>query len=567
MITDFLIVGSGIAGLSLALKLSELGKVAIITKKQKAESNTNYAQGGVAAVLDENDNFELHTADTLECGAGLCDVEAVKKIVFKGPKSINELIELGANFSKENGELMLGKEGGHSRNRIIHSKDITGKEIERALLNKIGKNDNVDVYEYYFAIDLLTEKNLKRSGKKGNKCFGIYALNVKNYKVEKIIAGKTIIATGGAGQVYLHTTNPAIATGDGVAMGYRAGCEIANMEFIQFHPTTLYEANKNESSSQVFLISEAVRGAGAVLKTLKGKEFMQKYDRRKSLAPRDIVARAIDNEMKKSGEPYVCLDLKNIGTEKIKNEFPNIYKYCMSVGIDITKEMIPVVPAAHYSCGGIKTDLHGRTNLENLYASGEVAMTGVHGANRLASNSLLEAMVFSNAIYEDVKRETLDEGRELPASRQGRSNVKRQSSHKNRKSKIENQKRELRKIYDNVYDWNEEGTENTDEWILISHNKKEIKEIMSDYVGIVRNTIRLERAYRRMKMMKDEIRDFYTKTKVNVELLELRNLVTVAFLIIVSAMIRKESRGLHYMLDYPKKDDKNFLKDTMIVDN
>ncbi|MEO8210660.1 MAG: L-aspartate oxidase [bacterium] len=544
MITDFLIVGSGIAGLSLALKLSELGKVAIITKKQKAESNTNYAQGGVAAVLDENDNFELHTADTLECGAGLCDVEAVKKIVFNGPKSINELIELGANFSKENGELMLGKEGGHSRNRIIHSKDVTGKEIERALLHKIAMNDNVEIYEYYFAIDLLTEKNLRRPGKEEKKCFGIYGLNVKSNKVEKLVAGKTIIATGGAGQVYLHTTNPAIATGDGVAMGYRAGCEIANMEFIQFHPTTLYEASKNEFSSQVFLISEAVRGAGAVLKTIKGKEFMQKYDRRKSLAPRDIVARAIDNEMKKSGDTFVCLDLENIGEEKIKKEFPNIYKYCMNVGIDITKEMIPVVPAAHYSCGGIKTDLHGKTNIENLYASGEVTMTGVHGANRLASNSLLEAMVFSNAIYEDVKRQM--------------SNVKRQTENKNRK-------KELRKIYDNVYNWNEEGTENTEEWILISHNRREIKEIMSDYVGIVRNTIRLERAYRRAKMMKDEIRDFYIKTKVNVELLELRNLVTVAYLIIVSAMKRKESRGLHYMLDFPKTDDKNFLKDTIIV--
>jgi L-aspartate oxidase len=317
----------------------------------------------------------------------------------------------------------------------------------------------------------------------------------------------------------------------------------------------LYEQERSDLPSQVFLITEAVRGAGAVLRTIKGKEFMQKYDRRKSLAPRDIVARAIDNEMKKSGDPYVCLDLKNIGEERIKKEFPNIYKYCLSKGIDITKEMIPVVPAAHYSCGGIKTDLYGRTNLKNLYASGEVAMTGVHGANRLASNSLLEAMVFSNAIYEDVRRETQDVKRET-------SNVKRQMSIV--KTKIN---KELKKVYDNVYDWNEEGTENTEEWILISHNKKEIKEIMSDYVGIVRNTIRLERALRRVKMMKDEIRDFYEKTKVNVELLELRNLVTVAYLIIVSAMKRKESRGLHYMLDFPKRDDKNFLKDTVIVNS
>lgn len=553
MITDFLIIGSGIAGLSLALKLSELGKVAVITKKQKAESNTNYAQGGVAAVMDKNDNFELHIADTLDCGAGLCNAEAVKKIVYEGPARINELIELGTNFSKEQGELLLGKEGGHSRNRIIHSKDLTGKEIERALLNKIGKNKNINIFEFYFAIDLLTGKNIKKKSKIGNKCFGIYALNVKTNKVEKIIAGKTILATGGAGQVYMHTTNPAIATGDGIAMGYRAGCKIANMEFIQFHPTTFYEADINESSSQVFLISEAVRGAGAVLKTIKGKEFMQIYDKRKSLAPRDIVARAIDNEMKKSGDPYVCLDLSNIGGEKIKKEFPNIYKYCLSKGIDITKHMIPVVPSAHYSCGGIATDLEGRTNIENLYASGEVTMTGVHGANRLASNSLLEAMVFSEAIYNNVKRET--------------ENVKRQTSDVKRQTSdvIVKKNKELKKNFDNIYDWNEEGTENTEEWILISHNKREIKEIMSDYVGIVRNTIRLERAYRRVKMMKDEIRDFYVKTKVNVELLELRNLVTVAYLIIISAMKRKESRGLHYMLDYPKRDDKHFIRDTVIV--
>ncbi|MDQ3193364.1 MAG: FAD-binding protein, partial [Bacteroidota bacterium] len=314
-----------------------------------------------------------------------------------------------------------------------------------------------------------------------------------------------------------------------------------------FHPTTLYEAEKNNTSSQVFLITEAVRGAGAVLKTMRGKEFMQKYDRRKSLAPRDIVARAIDNEMKKSGDPYVCLDLKSIGEEKIKNDFPNIYKYCLSKGIDISKEMIPVVPAAHYSCGGIMTDLNGRTKLTNLFASGEVTMTGVHGANRLASNSLLEAMVFSNAIFMDIANSHRREAK---------------SEALNRK-----EKKELNRIYDNIYNWDEEGTENTEEWILISHNKKEIKEIMSDYVGIVRNTLRLERAYRRVKMMKDEIDDFYRKTKVSVDLLELRNLVTVSYLIILSAMQRKESRGLHYMLDFPERDDKKFLKDTIVVKN
>lgn len=536
MITDYLIVGSGIAGLSLAINLSELGTVSVITKKRKADSNTNYAQGGIASVTAQDDDFELHIKDTIECGAGLCNEDAVRKIVYEGPEMIKELINFGTNFTKENGMLMLGKEGGHSRNRIIHSKDLTGKEIERALLNSISKNKKIKIYEYYFAIDLLTEKNLKKKYNSTKKCFGIYALNVLNGKVEKIIAGKTILATGGAGQVYLHTTNPAIATGDGIAIGYRAGCKVANMEFIQFHPTAFYDPERSDTQEQVFLITEAVRGAGAVLKTMKGKEFMQKYDKRKSLAPRDIVARAIDNEMKKSGDPFVCLDLKNIGNEKIKKEFPNIYKYCLSKGIDITKEMIPVVPAAHYSCGGLVTDLHGKTNIENLYASGEVAMTGVHGANRLASNSLLEAMVFSNAIYEDLKGKT--------------GFAKRQPDRE--------------KIYDNIYDWSEEGIENNEEWILISHNKKEIKEIMSDYVGIVRNTIRLERALRRIKMMMEEIKDFYEKTKVSVELLELRNLVTVAYLIIISAMKRKESRGLHFMLDFPDSDNENYLKDTII---
>lgn len=537
MITDFLIIGSGIAGLSLALKLSRLGNVVIITKKKKAESNTNYAQGGIAAVMDLNDSFDLHIKDTLDCGAGLCKPESVRKIVYEGPESIAELIEKGARFSKEKGILKLGKEGGHSRSRIIHSKDLTGKEIERAYLAKIAASRNIKICEYYFAIDLLTEKNLKRKSGTKNNCYGIYALNIKTNKVEKIISRKTILASGGAGQVYMHTTNPGIATGDGIAMGYRAGCCISNMEFIQFHPTSFYDAEPEENSAQVFLISEAVRGAGAVLKTVNGKEFMHKYDSRKSLAPRDIVARAIDNEMKKSGASFVYLDTSKIGKEKIKKDFPNIYKYCLSRGIDISKNMIPVVPAAHYTCGGIKTDLNGKTQLRNLFASGEVTMTGVHGANRLASNSLLEAMVFSNAIYEYIKTE-------YEKNKNGGNN--------------------LNKIYSNVYDWNDEGTENTEEWILISHNRKEIKNIMSDYVGIVRNTIRLERAYRRVKMMKDEIRDFYKKTKVNVELLELRNLVTVAYLIIYSAMKRKESRGLHYMLDYPKKNDKEFLRDTDI---
>jgi L-aspartate oxidase len=546
METDYLIIGSGIAGLSLAVKLSSLGNVLVITKKQRSESNTNYAQGGIAAVISNEDNFNLHYNDTIECGAGICNEKAVELIVSQGPDRIRELIRLGAEFSEEHGKLELGKEGGHSRHRIVHSKDLTGQEIERALLHSAYNNPRIKIYEYYFGIDFLTRKNLKenwtpekleklkKSSCGENECFGIYALNVSTNKVEKIISKYTIIASGGLGQAYLHTTNPAIATGDGVAMGYRAGCEISNMEFVQFHPTTLYNS-MDDVNSQVFLISEAVRGAGAVLKTINNEEFMHNYDSRKSLAPRDIVARAIDNEMKKSGNPYVYLDITPIGIEHFKKEFPHIYKNCLKFGIEIEKGLIPVVPAAHYACGGVKTDLTGKTCLQNLYACGEVAMTGVHGANRLASNSLLEAVAFSDIIEEDL--------------------VKISKSAVNKKLFIKES---------DVLDWNDEGTENNEEWILISHDKKEIKEVMSDYVGIVRNSYRLKRAYRRIKMIKDEIEEFYKKTKVTVELLELRNLVTVAYLIIKSAMKRKESRGLHYMLDYPDRDDKNFKKDTII---
>jgi L-aspartate oxidase len=546
--TDYLIVGSGIAGLSLALKLSRLGRVSIITKKHRAESNTNYAQGGIAAVMDSSDSFESHVADTLDAGAGLCKLEAVEKIVREGPQMIRELIEIGARFSREHGKLELGKEGGHSKNRIIHAKDLTGKEVERALLHKIHTNRNIKIYEYYFAIDLLTFRNLKRPYGNERACYGIYALNVRSNKVEKIIAEKTILATGGAGQFYLHTTNPSIATGDGIAMGYRAGCDIANMEFIQFHPTSLYESGREDDSEQVFLISEAVRGAGAVLKTKDGREFMHKYDRRKSLAPRDIVARAIDNEMKKSSDTHVMLDMRVIGKEKIKRMFPNICKHCISIGIDPSEQMVPVVPAAHYTCGGIMTDLCGQTRVKDLYASGEVTMTGVHGANRLASNSLLEAMVFSDAIFEKISEER-----------------KKQLLHVGKREFDHKRRARLKELESNVLDWNDKGTVNNEEWILISHNRREIKEIMSDYVGIVRNTYRLERAYRRIDMMKKEIKEFYDKTKVTVELLELRNLVAVAYLIIASAMKRHESRGLHYMLDYPDRDDRDFLKDTIIT--
>jgi L-aspartate oxidase len=550
MITDFLIVGSGIGGLSLALKLSTLGKVLIVTKKQSAESNTNYAQGGIASVLAEDDNFDLHIEDTMSCGGGLCKREAVEKIVREGPTRIYELVDLGVKFSEKNGKFLLGREGGHTKSRIVHAKDLTGKEIERALLHEIEHNKNIRVLEYHYAIDLLTNRNLKKNdnekyrhtikNRTDNACYGLYAYDIKKKKVEKIIARNTILATGGLGQVYLHTTNPAIATGDGFAMGYRAGCLMENMEFVQFHPTSLYEKDIDDDT-QVFLISEAVRGAGAVLKTKDGKEFMHKYDKRKSLAPRDIVARAIDNEMKKRGDKFVYLDPSPIGIENIKNNFPHIYKTCLSRGIDITKEMIPVVPAAHYACGGIKTDLDGRTSLKNLFASGEVTMTGVHGANRLASNSLLEAVVFSDAIYKYIKKNIT---KIIPPNGTGK---------------------DIQKMSSKVLDWDDKGTINADEWVLIAHDKREIKEIMNDYVGIVRNTVRLQRALRRIKMLREEIKEYYIRTKVTVELLELRNMVTVAYMIIKSAIKRKESRGLHYMLDYPERDDKHFKKETRLI--
>ncbi|KXK06390.1 MAG: L-aspartate oxidase [Ignavibacteriaceae bacterium] len=536
MTTDFLIIGSGIAGLTLGLKLSKLGKVTIITKKRKADSNTNWAQGGIASVISEDDSFDLHIRDTLECGVGLCNKEAVRKIVTEGPAMINELLSLGANFSHKDGKIELGKEGGHSVSRIVHADDLTGREIENTLLEAVNNSPNIELLEYFFAIDLLISKNIKSKSRKkfsSDECFGVYALDVTSGNVEKIIASYTILASGGVGQVYMHTTNPGIATGDGIAMGYRAGCEIANMEFIQFHPTSFYEPDSEDKES-VYLITEAARGAGAILKTAEGKEFMKDYDPRGELAPRDIVARAIDDQLKKSGNKFVYLDMSTIDDEKIKSEFPNIYKTCLQKGLDVTREPIPVVPAAHYVCGGIKTDLKGRTNLKNLFACGEVTMTGVHGANRLASNSLLEGMVFANAIYKFIYS-VYTERKPVNAS----------------------------KLYDAVYNWDDSGTENAEEWILISHDKREIKELMSDYVGIVRSTYRLERAMRRIKMLKAEINEFYYRTKVSVELLELRNIVTTAYLIIKSSLKRKESRGLHYVTDFPVPKDE-FLTDTIL---
>lgn len=526
---DFLIIGSGIAGLSYALKAANRGRVAIITKKEQAESNTNYAQGGIAAVMSTVDSFDLHVKDTLSTGVGLSHRDAVEMMVRDGPHRLKELMEIGVQFTRKKGALDLGREGGHSADRIVHAQDLTGREIERALLNAVAANPNIMIFENHVAIELLTEHHA--SGKKpvdrsDTHCWGAYALNLPTGRVEKFIAKVVMLSTGGLGQVYLHTTNPPIATGDGVAMAHRAGARIANMEFIQFHPTTLYN-----SGSPNFLVSEAVRGFGAVLKTIDGEEFMQRYDPRKSLAPRDIVAYAIDTELKKRGDDFVFLDLRHLPGEEVKSRFPNIYDTCLKkFKLDITREPIPVVPAAHYSCGGVVTDLDGRTSIHGLYASGEVSMTGVHGANRLASNSLLEALVFSHRAAEssmDFLGSTHHAPPEIP-------------------------------------DWDESGTFNSEEWVLVAHDRKEIQQIMWDYVGIVRSNLRLERALRRLDLIRNEIETFYKKTTVTEGLIELRNLAQCAYLIIVSAMKRKESRGLHVTTDYRERDDSEFLKDTIV---
>ncbi|HXF99954.1 MAG TPA: L-aspartate oxidase [Bacteroidota bacterium] len=527
---DFLVLGSGIAGLFYALKVARLGSVGVITKKERAESNTNYAQGGIAAVMSRLDSFELHIQDTLATGAGLCHRDAVEILVREGPDRLRELANLGVEFTrKETGELDLGREGGHSVNRIVHAKDLTGREIERALVAQVAAHPNIHVFENHVAIELITEHHTPRkqpADPKSIHCWGAYVLNEKEHRVDTFLAKVVLLATGGLGHVYLHTTNPPIATGDGVAMAFRAGAAIANMEFVQFHPTTLYN-----SGSPAFLISEAVRGFGGILRTQDGEEFMQKYDPRKSLAPRDIVAYAIDTELKKRGEDYVLLDVRHLPADQVREKFPHIYQTCLTkYRIDITKEPIPVVPAAHYSCGGVVTDVDGRTSIHGLYASGEVSMTGVHGANRLASNSLLEGLVFSHRAACHAEKFLKEWTGPIPE----------------------------------ILDWDDSGTFNSEEWVLISHDRKEIQQVMWDYVGIVRSTLRLQRALRRIRLIQDEVETFYKKTKVTEGLIELRNLAQCAMLIIVCAMKRKESRGLHRTTDYREPDDVNFLRDTIV---
>ncbi len=514
---DFLVVGSGIAGLSFALKASKHGKVLIVTKANEDESNTKYAQGGVAVVVDKEDSFDKHIEDTLIAGDGLCDKEVVEIVVKEGPERIQEIIDYGTQFdTNKQGEYDLAREGGHSEHRVLHYKDITGYEIERALLAQIHANPNIEILTHYFAVELITQHHLGTFVDKSTEdiqCYGIYAFNSQSQEVEKILAKITVMASGGAGHIYSNTTNPTIATGDGIAMVYRAKGKVRNMEFIQFHPTALYNPGEYPS----FLISEAVRGFGGVLKNRNGEEFMQGYDERGSLAPRDIVARAIDSEMKKSGDEFVYLDIRHRSKEDILSHFPNIYEKCLSIGIDMTRDMIPVTPAAHYMCGGILVDEYGRSSITRLYACGECSSTGLHGANRLASNSLLEATVFAHRIYLAAAEEF--KGNEIPAD---------------------------------IPEWDDTDTQLSNEDILVTHNIRETQKVMSDYVGIVRSDFRLERALRRLGLLYEETESFYKKTKLSVKLCELRNVIQVAYVVIKGAMLRKESRGLHYTTDYPE---------------
>jgi L-aspartate oxidase len=536
--TDILIIGSGIAGLMYALKVADDATVALVTKKEAMDSNTNLAQGGIASVFGGTDSFELHIEDTLASGDGLCNHDVVERVVKEGPGRITELMQMGVQFNLQEKEgaatgpsdFDLGREGGHCRNRIVHAHDMTGQEVERVLVDRVRSHANITLYENHMAVDLITQSTRLRRGHVTTThedfCCGAYVLERGTHRVMTFAAKITLLATGGAGKVYLYTSNPDIATGDGIAMAYRAGATVANLEFVQFHPTCLYHL-----SAKNFLISEAVRGEGGVLINEAGRAFMAGYDPQKDLACRDVVARAIDTELKKSGADSVFLDITHKDPDFVKKRFPGIYGKCFSFGIDITRQPIPVVPAAHYMCGGVVTDIHGRTDVHHLFAVGETACTGLHGANRLASNSLLEALVYADA----AARQSLDELRadnfpplmELPA-------------------------------------WDDVGATDSDEMIMVTHNWDEIRRMMWNYVGIVRSDKRLERAQRRIEAIQKEIRDYYWNFKVEPDLIELRNLAVVAELIIKCAQHRKESRGLHYTLEYPRRDDRRWLKDTVL---
>jgi L-aspartate oxidase len=516
---DFLVLGSGIAGMSYALKVAKYGKVAIVAKNSLEEGNTFYAQGGIASVTNPWDNFEKHIADTLDAGAGLCNIEIVEKVVREAPAQIEELINWGVDFDKdEKGNFDLHREGGHSEFRILHHKDRTGAEIQMSLIEAIRNHPNIDVFDHHFSIEILTQHHLGQivtSSTPDIECYGAYILDQETNEIYTFLSRITMMATGGIGCIYQTTTNPLVATGDGIAMVSRAKGEIKGMEFVQFHPTALYHPGVRPS----FLITEAMRGYGGVLKTIDGNEFMQKYDKRGSLAPRDIVARAIDSEMKERGDDCVYLDVTHEDAEKTKAHFPTIYEKCLSLGIDITKDMIPVAPAAHYLCGGIEVNRHGETSIGRLYANGECACTGLHGANRLASNSLIEAVVFADAAAKHS----------IPIFEQ----------------------------YDfreDIPKWNAEGTALPEEMVLITQSYKEVGQIMSSYVGIVRSDLRLRRAMNRLNILFRETENFFQRSVVSRDICELRNIIKVSYMVIKQAMARKESRGLHYTIDYPERD-------------
>jgi L-aspartate oxidase len=518
---DFLVIGSGIAGLTFAIKVAKHGKVCIVTKSKMDDTATSWAQGGIAAVMYTPDSFEKHISDTINAGDGLCNEEVVRFTISESTERIRELIKWGTKFDKTNtGRYDLAKEGGHSEYRVLHHKDSTGREIENKLLEQVKKHPNIEVLEDHFTIDIITQHHLGievNSRTRDITCYGAFVLNPRTRLVDTVLSKITLIATGGAGNVYNNTTNPLISTGDGIAMVYRAKGIVENMEFIQFHPTALYHPDEKPA----FLITEAMRGFGGVLKTRDGREFMHKYDARLSLAPRDIVARAIDNELKLSGEDYLYLDCRHLNKNELINHFPTIYAKCLSVGIDISKDMIPVVPAAHYTCGGIKVDEFGRSNILNLYASGECSSTGLHGANRLASNSLLESLVFSHRASENAISRF----------------------------------RDISHCHD-VPDWNAEGMVLNEEMVLITQSLKELQAIMSSYVGIVRSNLRLQRAFDRLELLYRETEDLYNKSILTPKLCELRNLINIGYLIIKAARRRHESRGLHYSLDYPRQGAK-----------
>ncbi len=522
---DAVIIGGGAAGLSLALRLAAKGRIAVITKGPLHEGATYYAQGGISAVLDAEDSIASHIEDTQRAGAGLCDPDIVRYTVEHGKSSIQWLVDCGVNFTQEtradgSKDFHLTREGGHSHRRVLHADDATGKEIENTLVSRLKSHENIDVLENHIVIDLITND---KSEKEDKRCLGCYALDKVNNRVVTLASRFTVLATGGAGKVYLYTSNPDVATGDGIAMAWRAGCRVANMEFIQFHPTCLYHPK-----AKSFLITEALRGEGALLKLPNGSRFMDKFHEQGELAPRDTVARAIDYEMKRLGIDSVYLDISHKPADFIRNHFPNVYRKCLEFGFDITQGPIPVVPAAHYTCGGVVTDINGRTDINNLYAIGETAHTGLHGANRMASNSLLECLVFAKAASIDIAQK-LEETPPPPL----------------------------------LPDWDESRVTESREEILVSHDWDELRRVMWDYVGIVRTNERLNRAMRRIRLLSHEVDEYYANYKVTNDLLELRNLVLIAELIVRSALSRQESRGLHYTQDYPEKDN-DHLKDTIL---